>query len=101
MLFGTTLLIYLVMLMIWETNFFLATAFFIGFGFIDMVFTTGPPSPTLHKADHQPALSQMTLFVVFFQGCFAAPVFAGAVLNRLVFGVTARTQLCGLIVSHT
>ncbi|KAL3134369.1 hypothetical protein ABBQ38_006624 [Trebouxia sp. C0009 RCD-2024] len=40
MLFGTTLLIYLVMLMIWETNFFLATAFFIGFGFIDMVFTT-------------------------------------------------------------
>ncbi|KAL3134412.1 hypothetical protein ABBQ38_006474 [Trebouxia sp. C0009 RCD-2024] len=28
------------MLMIWETNFFLATAFFIGFGFIDMVFTT-------------------------------------------------------------
>ncbi|KAL3160267.1 hypothetical protein ABBQ38_009749 [Trebouxia sp. C0009 RCD-2024] len=40
MLFGTKLLIYLVMLLIWETNFFLATAFFIGFGFIDMVFTT-------------------------------------------------------------
>jgi len=41
MMFGTTVLMYMVMLMIWETNFFLATAFLIGFGFIDMVFTTG------------------------------------------------------------
>jgi len=41
MMFGTTVLTYMVMLMIWETNFFLATAFLIGFGFIDMVFTTG------------------------------------------------------------
>ena len=41
MMFGTTVLIYMVMLMIWETNFFLATAFLISFGFIDMVFTTG------------------------------------------------------------
>lgn len=40
-LFGTTLLMYLVMLMIWETNFFLATAFLLFFGFIDMVYTTG------------------------------------------------------------
>lgn len=41
MMFGTTVLIYMVMLMIWETNFFLATAFLISFGFIDMVYTTG------------------------------------------------------------
>ena len=41
MMFGTTVLIYMVMLMIWETNFFLATAFLLCFGFIDMVFTTG------------------------------------------------------------
>ncbi|KAL3152408.1 hypothetical protein ABBQ32_001459 [Trebouxia sp. C0010 RCD-2024] len=39
-LFGTTVLVYLVMLMIWETNFFLATAFVLFFGFIDMVYTT-------------------------------------------------------------
>ena len=41
MMFGTTVLTYMVMLMIWETNFFLATAFLLGFGFVDMVFTTG------------------------------------------------------------
>lgn len=41
MMFGTTVLTYMVMLMIWETNFFLATAFLICFGFIDMVYTTG------------------------------------------------------------
>ena len=44
-LFGTTLLMYLVMLMIWETNFFLATAFLLFFGFIDMVYTTGEFQP--------------------------------------------------------
>ena len=41
MMFGTTVLMYMVMLMIWETNFFLATAFLLAFGFVDMVFTTG------------------------------------------------------------
>ena len=40
-MFGTTALLYMVMLIIWETNFFLATAFLIGFGFIDMVYVTG------------------------------------------------------------
>lgn len=40
-MFGTTVLVYLVMLMIWETNFFLATAFLLFFGLIDMVYTTG------------------------------------------------------------
>ncbi|KAL3134555.1 Potassium transporter [Trebouxia sp. C0009 RCD-2024] len=48
MMFGTTVLIYVVMLMIWETNFFLATAFLISFGFIDMVFTTA----NLNKVPH-------------------------------------------------
>ncbi|DBA83964.1 TPA: Potassium transporter, variant 2 [Trebouxia sp. C0004] len=48
MMFGTTVLMYMVMLMIWETNFFLATAFLIGFGFIDMVFTTA----NLNKVPH-------------------------------------------------
>ena len=52
MMFGTTVLMYLVMLMIWETNIFLATGFLLFFGFIDMVYTTGeiklpPPSPDL------------------------------------------------------
>ena len=46
-LFGTTLLMYLVMLMIWETNFFLATAFLLFFGFIDMVYTTGELQPSV------------------------------------------------------
>ena len=40
-MFGTTLLMYMVMLIIWETNIFLATAFLLFFGFIDMVYTTG------------------------------------------------------------
>ncbi|DBA74693.1 TPA: hypothetical protein ACH3X2_009358 [Trebouxia sp. C0005] len=48
MMFGTTVLMYMVMLMIWETNFFLATAFLLGFGFIDMVFTTA----NLNKVPH-------------------------------------------------
>ncbi|KAL3134375.1 hypothetical protein ABBQ38_006629 [Trebouxia sp. C0009 RCD-2024] len=48
MMFGTTVLIYMVMLMIWETNFFLATAFLISFGFIDMVYTTA----NLNKVPH-------------------------------------------------
>lgn len=47
MMFGTTVLIYLVMLMIWETNFFLATAFLLFFGFIDLVYTSGVRSMTL------------------------------------------------------
>ena len=47
-MFGTTLLMYLVMLVIWETNLFLATAFLLFFGFIDMVYTTGEvPQPAL------------------------------------------------------
>ena len=49
MLFGTTVLVYLVKLMIWETNFFLATAFLLVFGFIDLVYTTGElNSPAVH-----------------------------------------------------
>lgn len=41
MMFGTTVLMFLVMLIIWETNVFLATAFLLFFGFIDMVYTSG------------------------------------------------------------
>lgn len=41
MMFGTTLLMFMVMLIIWETNIFLATAFLLFFGFIDMVYTSG------------------------------------------------------------
>ena len=40
-MFGTTLLMFMVMLIIWETNIFLATAFLLFFGFIDMVYTSG------------------------------------------------------------
>ena len=49
-MFGTTVLLYMVMLIIWETNFFLATAFLIGFGFVDMVYVTGQTlrPPCLH-----------------------------------------------------
>lgn len=43
MMFGTTLLMFMVMLIIWETNVFLATAFLLFFGFIDMVYTSGLP----------------------------------------------------------
>ena len=46
-LFGTTVLVYLVMLMIWETNFFLATAFLLFFGFIELVYTTGETRASL------------------------------------------------------
>ena len=62
MMLGTTVLMYFVMLMIWETNIFLATAFLYFFGFIDMVYTTGEtnlpaPSSQLTSAVIRVALS--------------------------------------------
>ncbi|KAL3139069.1 Potassium transporter [Trebouxia sp. C0010 RCD-2024] len=81
-LFGTTVLVYLVMLMIWETNFFLATAFLLFFGFIDLVYTTA----NLNKVPHG--------------GWFALAIAGGVFSVSFLWWWGTHTKLKGILASQ-
>lgn len=107
-MFGTTLLMFMVMLIIWETNVFLATAFLLFFGFIDMVYTSGLPLlklttcrptilfqelPTVFQIAKSTGHAHAVTVALYLWVWVAAVTIAAAVLAHQLFWLTCTDSM--------